>query len=282
LTRRDRDQQMTLEEGAAGVRTNKRRRGFRSYWLPCLGAMALGVGGLLAFQRTEEFLIRDARFALAPPEFGAEAGNIEIHGVSRVSRADVVRVFERDFARSLYLLPLAERRRNLLAVDWVKDASVSRIWPNRVAVRITERAPVAFAALPSEAGMLRFTLIDADGVLLEPRRPGSYSLPVLVGVRREHNETARRDRVHRMLRLLEDIGELSKNISEIDVSEPDNIKVRQKMSDRAVVLMLGNQRFRQRLQNFISHYADIRRRLPGATVLDLRLENRITAAGGSS
>ena len=38
-------------------------------------------------------------------------------------------------------MPLAERRRRLLAIDWVEDASVSRLWPNRVLVRITERKP---------------------------------------------------------------------------------------------------------------------------------------------
>ena len=37
----------------------------------------------------------------------------------------------RTFGRSIFSIPLEERRRRLLAIDWVEDASVSRIWPNR-------------------------------------------------------------------------------------------------------------------------------------------------------
>ncbi len=45
---------------------------------------------------------------------------------------------------------LGERRRRLLAVDWVKDASVSRRWPNRVSVNVIERRPVAFAQIAGD------------------------------------------------------------------------------------------------------------------------------------
>ena len=40
--------------------------------------------------------------------------------------------------------------------------------------------------------------------------------------------------------------------------------------------MLGDQDFAARYQNFINHYAEIRQRMPAATTLDLRLEDRIT------
>ena len=51
--------------------------------------------------------------------------------------------------RSVYLIPLDERRATLRTVDWVKDASVARVWPNRVVVRVAERKPVAFVTLGS-------------------------------------------------------------------------------------------------------------------------------------
>jgi hypothetical protein len=43
-----------------------------------------------------------------------------------------------------------------------------------------------------------------------------------------------------------------------------------------VTLLLGDQDFGVRYQNFVSHYGEIKQKLPGAAALDLRLEDRIT------
>ncbi len=65
---------------------------------------------------------------------------LAIQGLHYASRAKVQRVFAEDFDRSIFSVPLEERRRRLLAIDWVEDASVSRIWPDRLVVRIRERS----------------------------------------------------------------------------------------------------------------------------------------------
>ena len=46
-------------------------------------------------------------------------------------RRAVEAVFNDDSGRSIYLLPLLDRRQTLRTVDWVKDASIVRLWPNR-------------------------------------------------------------------------------------------------------------------------------------------------------
>ena len=104
--------------------------------------------------------------------------------------------------RSIYLMPLAERRRRLLAIDWVEDASVSRIWPNRILVRITERKPVAFVNLPvpENSRASRLALIDAEGVFSGPAAAGSISFPGPQGVTEQQTEADRRLRVEAMQR----------------------------------------------------------------------------------
>ncbi len=254
--------------------------------LASAGIIAAAVLALVAFGAVEQFLVSDARFRLAGPAmYGEESPSLRVEGVTHAPRERILRVFQRDFGRSLYLLPAAERRRNLLAIDWVRDASVARIWPNRVAVRIAERVPVAFVQLASPpAGASRVALIDEDGVILEPHGPARFRLPVVTGIRRDQSEAARREAVQRMLHLLREVGPLGTRISEIDVGDPDNLKLIEQVDDRALVLLLGNRRFRPRLENFLSHYAEIRKRLPGATTLDLRIDDRIIvveeAAGG--
>ncbi len=226
------------------------------------------LGSLYAMYRLEQFLILDQRFALSEDE---DRATLEISGVSHASRRSIERIFNDDAGRSILLLPLAGRRTALRSVDWIKDASVVRLWPNRVLVRISERTPVAFLALNSS----KFALIDEDGVILPPA-PDRFTLPVLAGVRPSDPLEQRRDRVHRMLRLTRDLGSQTAQISEIDVSDPDNLKVVQPCEGRMLTLFLGDRDFSLRYQNFVRNYAEIKRRLPDAATLDLRLEDRIT------
>jgi cell division protein FtsQ len=226
------------------------------------------LASLYALHRIEQFLIRDERFALNGME---PAATLEITGVSHSSRHAVEAVFNDDSGRSIYLLPLGDRRLTLRTVDWVKDASLVRVWPNRVVVRVVERTPAAFISLNAS----KFALIDEDGVILPPA-PDRFTLPVLAGVRPSDPITSRRDRVHRMLRLTRDLGDRTADISEIDVSDPDNLKVTQPFEGRMVTLMLGDHDYSLRYQNFMRNYPEIKRRLPDAATLDMRLEDRIT------
>ena len=226
---------------------------------------------LYAFHRIEQFLIRDARFALNGADGSGETSTLDIEGAEHASRRAIASVFAEDTGRSVYLLPLANRRATLQTVDWVKDASVARLWPNRVVVRVTERQPVAFVTLAPS----RFGLIDEDGVIL-PQADGRFHLPVLAGVHPRDPQPERRERVRRMLRLLHELDGMADRISEIDVTDRDNLKVTQPYDGRMVTLMLGDEDFGVRYRNFVAHYGEIRQKLPGATTLDMRLEDRIT------
>ena len=240
------------------------------------------VAGVFTFQRAEQFLISDPRFLISDND--EENSNLKIRGIAYASAEQISQVFSQDVGRSLYLLPLAERRRQLLTVDWVKDASISKLWPNRVLVQITERRPVAFVELPSRARgkPSQFALIDADGIILRPQKAAKFALPVLTGVRFEEEPASRRDKVRLMLRMLEELGPLAGKISEIDVGEPANVKVTEEAENRAIVLLLGDRNFSARMQTFLGHYDEIHRTRPDATVLDLRVEDRITAVNGSA
>jgi len=255
------------------------------YVFHALAAGGLLVGAIIAFQKLERFLISNPRFTLhAPEEYGELSPDIRVEGAVYSSAARLRNIFAQDTGRSLYLFPLAERRRSLLAVDWVKEASVSRIWPNKVRVRIVERQPAAFVRFTGSGPETpsQIALIDEDGVILELPPRARYKLPVLTGIQREMSEALRRERVKRMLRMMRELGVLGEKISEIDLSDVDNVKVTQQMGGTAVVLMLGQENFLARFQMFLKYYPEIRKRMPNATTLDLRLDDRITAVGGET
>ncbi len=230
------------------------------------------VSTAVAALKVHAFMVSGQEFAVS--RYRKEA--LVIDGIRYASRSKVQHAFAQDFNRSIFAVPLAERRRRLLAVDWVEDASVSRIWPDRLVVRIRERTPVAFVYF--RAGIL---LIDAHGVLLDPpARPGGLvrlSFPVLSGVREEEPEPEREQRVRAMLHVQEELGYLAKDVSEVNAADLENMRVTAKVDNRAVELILGDANFGRRYQNFLSHYAEIRKQSPNVKTFDLRLDDRITA-----
>ena len=242
----------------------------RINWRVFLALIGLGifcVSSAIAAYKVRQYVTTDQQFTLSRDHKDA----LTIQGVQYAARSRVQRIFADDFDRSIFSVPLADRRRRLLAVDWVQDASVSRVWPDRLVVRITERKPIAFVFFRS--GVL---LIDAHGVLLEPPAQAQFAFPVLSGIREEETEAQRREQVRTFLHFTEDMGYLAKDVSEVDVSDPDNIRVVAQVGDRAVTLMLGDSNYARRYQNFLSHYPDIHKRSPEVKLFDLRLDDQIT------
>jgi cell division protein FtsQ len=223
----------------------------------------------------EHFLIRDEQFLLATPsDPGEQSPGVELLGVKHAAPAYIASTFDRDYGRSIYLLPLRQRREELLRLPWIKDARVTRIWPNRLQIRVTEREPAAFVQLPGEAEM---PLIDSDGFILRPEIQEALNLPILTGITRQQSDADRRIRVRRLLKLINDTGELSAKISEVDASDPDNLKVVQDAGGKAVTLIIGNRYFKRRLEKFKQNADDLLRRDPGKTTFDLRVEGSIFA-----
>jgi cell division protein FtsQ len=245
----------------------KPRRWNARLLLPIAALALVGVSTAVAALKVRRFVVTDPQFTLSRDRKGA----LTFEGVRYASRSKILRVFTRDFERSIFAAPLGERRRELLALDWVADASVSRMWPDRLLVRIRERQPIAFVSFRS--GVL---LIDAYGVLLDPPSQAQFTFPVLSGIRERDPLDERRERVRTFLRVQEDMGYLLKDISEVDAGNPDNIRLVSQVGSRTLELLLGDMNFARRYQNFLTHYPEIQKRSPEAKVFDLRLDDRIT------
>jgi cell division protein FtsQ len=255
------------------ARETRKAAAFRwRLWLALTATgLACGSAAMAAFE-ARAYALTDRRFALSPGNRDA----LTIQGIVCAPRSSVSRVFSEDFGRSVFAIPLAERRRRLLAIDWVEDASVSRVWPDRLLVRIRERKPVAFVSLRSGA-----MLVDAQGVLLDPAGPKSapaqFAFPAIDGLRADATEAQRREGVRAFLRFERDMGYLANDVSEVDISDPANLRVVARVDNRVVELIMGDSDFAARYQSFVNHYAEIRERSPDAGTFDLRLDGRITA-----
>jgi cell division protein FtsQ len=117
---------------------------------------------------------------------GLRVRQIEITGLKRMDRMTVYAVALDQQSRAMPLVDLEAVRQKLLRYGWIADAHVSRRLPDTLLIDIVERAP---AAVWQDRGEL--TLIDANGVLLEPVRAEAIpDLPLIIGPGADRQEAS--------------------------------------------------------------------------------------------
>jgi len=201
--------------------------------------------------------------------------NIEITGVHNATRAQVMDVFGDDISRNIFYVSLDERKRKLEQIPWVESATVMRLLPNRLAVTIQERVPVAFARIGSKVH-----LIDAHGVVLgmPASRQAKYSFPVIEGIQDTEPLSSRAAAMriyNHVVRELDAEGShYSQDLSEVDLSDPEDVKVTA-AGGGGVVVHLGNSDFLPRFKLYLTHIAEWRQQFQNLQSVDLRYEGQI-------
>lgn len=234
--------------------------------LSVLGGVAT-VGILL-----KTYLQRDARFRIA----GTEA--IEATGLTEVTRAEMLPVFGEDIGRNVFFVPLNVRRKELEQIPWVERATVMRILPDQIRVNIVERRPVAFTRNGNHIG-----LVDANGVLLSMTPAAMarhhYSFPVLTGIDPGDSAVARRTRLAVYLRLMSELDAgghaYSEQISEIDLTDPEDARVTMPERGADIVAHFGEDRFLERYQRYKGHIGEWRQQYPQLAAVDLRYDQQV-------
>ena len=214
---------------------------------------------------------------------------VEITGVKNASRAHVMEVAGADIGRNVFFVPLDERKKQLEQIPWVQEATVMRLLPNRIAVTIHERNPVAFAQIGS-----RISLIDANGVVmgLPANRQTKYSFPVIRGITDTEPLSSRAAAMKIYNRLVSELGgndgesetassgpnggtNYVKQLSEVDLSDPENVKVTANDPGGTMVVHLGAQDFLPRYKLYVAHIAEWRQQFQNVQSVDLRYEGQV-------
>jgi len=217
----------------------------------------------------QEAVLRAAVFQLSP-----DGSWLTVDGVETRDESEVAAVFESDNSQSLASVDVSKRRQQLLAIQWIKEARVSKVWPNAVRVAVRERAPVALVPL---AGGEAVRMIDADGVLLEYRSTGNDGLPVMTGIDAEMDLRARQDRVKLFMAVMDacSVQRFSERVSEINVADSENALVLAKHEGRLVRLEMGNDHLRHRVEMFLNGVDSWQSALGPLKSVNLRLEGQI-------
>jgi cell division protein FtsQ len=242
-----------------------------------IAAVLVGCGGLSAW--AYGYGMTSWRFRIQSSDA------VEITGVKNASRTHVMEVAGADIGRNVFFVPLDERKKQLEQIPWVQEATVMRLLPNRIAVTIHERTPVAFAQIGS-----RISLIDANGVVmgLPANRQTKYSFPVIRGIGDTEPLSSRAAAMKIYNRLVSELGAADgeneassgspnyvKQLSEVDLSDPEDVKVTANDPGGTMVVHLGAQDFLPRYKLYVSHIAEWRQQFQNVQSVDLRYEGQV-------
>ncbi len=243
------------------------------------GRIVLGLSVLLVFAAAvigvaaaRYSVLHDPRFLLSTSD------DIAVEGNAHLTRDQVLSVFGGDLERNIFRMSLAERRADLERLPWVQHATVMRLLPDHVRVEIRERVPVAFVRQGTQIG-----LVDASGVLLdmpaEDAGDPRYSFPVLTGIEAADplsTRAARIDIYRQFMKALDSGGEkLSNSISEVDVSNPEDVKALVTNNGSDILVHFGDSDFLARYNEFESHLPQWKQQYPKLASADMRYEGQI-------
>src|SRR5580698_6344922 len=200
--------------------------------------------------------------------------NIEVTGTQNVTKAQIMDVMGVDIGRNIFFIPLAEQKTQLEQIPWVESASVMRFVPNRLQVEIHERRPVAFARVGS-----RMFLIDAGGTLMELTPKHKYSFPVILGMNPGEPLSTRAPRMKDYAEMVRDLdsggAHYSQDLSEVDLSDLEDVKVRVNDPAGDVLVHLGSSDYLRRYKIYVTHARGWRQQFQKLESVDLRYDNQI-------
>ena len=209
--------------------------------------------------------------------------NIEVRGNHNVSLAQVLDAIGGDIERNIFFVSVADQKKQLEAIPWIQSASVMRLLPNRLRIDIHERAPVAFVEVNG-----RIALIDAHGVIMDMPQgaQSTFSFPVIVGASDNDPLSTRAARMKIYADLINQLDSTGANysheLSEVDVSNPDDVKATVADPKGAVLMHLRSPNFLGPYQLYLAHVQDWRTQFPRLDSVDLRFDGQVIVNPDSS
>src|SRR5437588_2884701 len=200
--------------------------------------------------------------------------NIDVSGTQNVTKAQIMEVMGADIGRNIFFIPLAQQKSQLEQIPWVESASVMRFVPNRLKVEIQERTPVAFARVGP-----RIALIDAGGTLMELPPKHRYSFPVIRGLNPGEPLSTRAPRMKAYAELIQALdsggARYSQDLSEVDLTDLENLKVRVNNPAGDVLVHLGSSDYLKRYKIFVTHAQEWRQQFQKLESVNLRYDNQL-------
>ena len=233
-----------------------------------IAAIFLAAFGALAAASLYHYGEHSWRFRLESSD------NIEVVGLNNVTHGQVLEVMGGDIGRNVFFISLDQRQKQLEQIPWVESASVMRFAPDRIRIQIHERTPVAFARVGSKV-----MLVDSGGALMDLSSKKRYSFPVILGMNSGEPLSTRAARMKIYNQLVRELdssgGHYSQDLSEVDLSDAEDIKVTTSDPEGEVLVHLGSSNYLDRFKIYIAHIREWRQQFRKVESVNLRYDRQI-------
>jgi len=176
---------------------------------------------------------------------------IDVTGTSRTSAEEIEGLTRRAVTRTgVWRADLSAISAELSRLPGVRRAVVSRVLPDRLRVRVTERVPVA--VVRTAAG--HFVWVDDEGVALGEMKPDDRMPAFFIrGWNEEGTDDARKENAERVQKYLEALHEwdaagLSERVSEVTLIDVRDVRAQLAGADSQIEVRLGSQDLGRRLK----------------------------------
>jgi cell division protein FtsQ len=194
-----------------------------------------------------------------------EVQKLSVLGARRVRESQVLAKVGFEAGTNVFRANLDEIRRSVEELDWVRYASVQRVLPDQIIIRLVEREPIGLTRIQSE--IYQF---DADGKILDIDSPAGANFPILDGLR-AGDRKGNQQKVETYRKVMEEVGQTS--LSEIHINEAGEVTV--VSASEPVSINLGAGDFRNRWVRYLQLRPQIQQQYPEAVRVDLRFKNQV-------
>ena len=245
--------------------SGKRRSRLRGAWIVARVVVGLTMVAYAAWRGA----------ALVATAGSLRVTNLTVFGNQRLSTGEVLSLLDGLRGRHILGIDLGEWQQRLQSSAWVEEATLRRVLPATIEVRIRERRPMAIGRVASA-----LYLVDANGVVVDEYGPtyADLDLPMVDGMGgagpgKGVMDEARVALAGRVIAGLAARPDLLSKVSLIDVSNAHDAVVM--LEGDTAMLRLGEEAFVERLQQYLDLGDALRERVAAIDYVDLRFPERL-------
>lgn len=254
---------------AKTVRPSRKRGSKRRVSWRVIGLGVVTVVGLVTLYHAFDLVLHASSL---------QVQRIAVQGNTRLSLGEVQMLLGGLRGQSILTADLVHYRRRLMESPWVAEAALRRVLPSTVEVFVSERVPMGLCRVSG-----RLYLLDREGVLIDEFGPkyAQFDLPIVDGAVRIPSsgeplvDERRVDLAARVIDSLSSEAALAGRVSQIDVADDRNAIVL--LDDDPTLLYLGDEKFAERLRDYLGLAERVRETVPDPEYVDLRFGKYVTA-----
>jgi cell division protein FtsQ len=178
------------------------------------------------------------------------------------------------FGLKILRLSLEDVRKQVEAIPWVQSATLTRVLPNHLVIRVVERQPVAYANVGGHV-----SLVDSEGIFLDKPESAYFDFPVITGLDPKAGSEECKTRIALYQDFMREVGaEIVHSgwvISEADLSDGDDLEALLVQGRETLQVHFGHENFLPHFHTFLALLPELRKSTTPLDSVDLRYRNQV-------